>query len=204
MEFDTCSRVVFSDESICQPSYAAQDMVVCLTCSECCFAPGVTQRVREMNAFVCQCKANGHECLFSQASACPELKPFVGPRLTQIFQATVGQKHIMGTISSHLSMARVFEDDEAKFEALEVLPPQVLEIAFPQVGERDDEKLFVALLAWFKTFFSWVGQEGFPCVHCKGVKTRVFGRTFPTLEEKKWAVGLFGCLLVFVCVLNIF
>jgi hypothetical protein len=202
MEADeTCSCIVFGDENVHQPCFQAQDVRVCQACAECCFVPGVggvTQRVSETKAFACECRhlPGGHFCLFAAASPCPELKNVLRPRLLTIFQDTVGKKHVMGTISAHLEIARVFDNEEAQQEAMELLPPEILQIAYPDSGERDDLKLFSALLAWFKTFFSWVGQAGLTCGVCGSNKTRVIGGTFPTAEEQKWRVGnveVFAC-----------
>jgi hypothetical protein len=197
MDLETCTRVVLQDQAVRQPLYSAGTMFVCGTCAQCCFEPGVVEgQVGHPEPAVCQCREQGHFCLFAAAPPAPELAPFVAPGLLEAFQRSVGQGRVSGSIAAHLQIAEAFESGEAQEEALALLPADLLALAYPDEGERDHDALLTGLLAWFKTFFKWVGQDGLCCSNCSSVNTKVVGGTLPLAEEKLYraqSVEVFSC-----------
>ena len=192
---ETCSRSFSQSEKLAQPAFiAGPNQRVCLACADVCFPPGVTQLSSSMAPFVCECSGNGHECLFAQAhGSLTDLRAYGAKLLLQSRHDLVGRERIQSTVMAHLEMVKHFDPPD---EALNVVPDEILALAFPAHGLRDEDAVLTALLAWFKTFFSWVGQEGLPCDKCQSTNTKLTLSSGPNAEERLWSasyVELFRC-----------
>lgn len=186
---ETCSRTFFGDEEgVLQPLVGGKP--ICLGCARACgggFGGGYNANGRGR----CEC---GHACMFVEAKGTwKEEADAARDAYRRLFQVNVGQHRIKGSVDSHVALATRFDDADGIGLAMSLVPEDIMGLAFPAQGERDDDQVCRRLLAWFKTFFRWQGQEE-PCT-C-GHTAKVSGATAPTAEERAHGAGL---VEVFVC-----